>query len=199
MSDPSSYYDAEAPAYDESRGGPARATAAADAVLELAPATGVCVDVAGGTGIVSEQLAVRGLDVVVVDRSTGMLRLAASRLSGRVLAADAGRLPFADGSIDLVTTIWLLHLIPRDADAVMAEAARILRPGGMFVTTVDKDLAHRATRRSDADEPARITRVLDGLGLRPAGATSFQGETRWSTPGRADRQVFGVAGFRKVT
>lgn len=192
------YYDAEASAYDESRGGSARAGAAADAVLELAPERGLCVDVAGGTGIVSERLAARGLDVLVVDRSTGMLRLASARLPGRVAAADATRLPFADGSVDLVTSIWLLHLIPDDADAVLGEAARILRPGGTYVTTVDKDLAHRSTRRTTADERGRVTAILAGLGLEPAGATSFVGETRWPTSGGADRQRFPVAAFCKV-
>lgn len=197
MSDPS-YYDAEAPAYDESRGGAARASAAADAVLEPAPARGLCVDIAGGTGIVSQQLVARGLDGVVADRSTGMLRLAAPRLPGRVLAADAVQLPLADGSVDLVTTIWLLHLIPDHADAVIAEAARILRPGGTFVTSVDKDLAHGSTRRSNADERGRVTAVLVGLGLRPAGATSFVGQTRWSTAEQAERQTFAVAAFCKL-
>jgi ubiquinone/menaquinone biosynthesis C-methylase UbiE len=195
MSDPS-YYDAEAFTYDESRGGLARAEAAASAVLELAPGCGVCLDVAGGTGIVSAQLAARGLDVLVVDRSTGMLRVAATRLPGRVLAADATRLPLADGSVDMVTAIWLLHLVPAHADAVLAEAARVLRPGGMFVTTVDKHLAHGSARRSDADELERVTAVLDALGLCPAGVTSFAGETRWATPADAARQEFAVAGFR---
>jgi SAM-dependent methyltransferase len=164
-------------------------------VLELAPASGLCVDVAGGTGIVSERLAARGLEVIVADRSTGMLRVASTRLPGRVLAADATRLPLADGSVDLVTAIWLLHLVPAQADAVLAEAARVLRPGGRFVTTVDKDLAHRSTRRNDADERERVTVVLDALGLCPAGVTSFVGETQWATA--ADGQVFALAGFRK--
>jgi ubiquinone/menaquinone biosynthesis C-methylase UbiE len=195
MSDPS-YYDAEAPAYDESRGGSARARAAADAVLELAPARGVCLDVAGGTGIVSAELAARGLEVLVADRSTGMLQVAATRLPGRVLAADATRLPLPEGSVDLVTAVWLLHLIPGRADAVVAEAVRVLRPGGMFVTTVDKDLAHRSTRRNDADERERVTAVLDALGLRPAGVTSFRGDTRWPTAGDG-QQTFAVAAFRK--
>ena len=193
-----SYYDTEAPAYDESRGGSARARAAADAVLELAPGEGLCVDVAGGTGIVSAELVARGLDVVVADRSTGMLRIALPRLPGRVVAAHAGRLPFADGSVDLVTVIWLLHhLTPAAADQVIAEAARILRPGGCIVTTVDKALAHRSTRRHDSDGRERVTSVLLGLGLRPSGVTSFRGDTRWSTAEGNEHQVFAVAAFRK--
>lgn len=57
------YDDREAAGYDESR---------------------------GGTGIVAAELAAQGRDVVVVDLSTGMLRLALERLPGRVAAVAAG-------------------------------------------------------------------------------------------------------------
>ncbi|MGH3330128.1 MAG: class I SAM-dependent methyltransferase, partial [Nocardioidaceae bacterium] len=80
-----SYYDAEAAVYDESRGGLARASAAAEAVGSLVPTRGVAVDVAGGTGIVSAELARLGFSVVVTDLSVGMLSVAWPRLPGRVL------------------------------------------------------------------------------------------------------------------
>src|SRR5205807_978626 len=48
-----SYYDSESPRYDRTRGGEARAAAAAAAILELLPsAARTVLDVAGGTGIV---------------------------------------------------------------------------------------------------------------------------------------------------
>ncbi|NEB79499.1 class I SAM-dependent methyltransferase, partial [Streptomyces sp. SID14478] len=50
-------------------------------------------------------------------------------------------LPFADGTFDAVTSVWLLHLLD-DAAPVIAEAARVLRPGGVYLTTVDKSAAH---------------------------------------------------------
>jgi ubiquinone/menaquinone biosynthesis C-methylase UbiE len=87
------YYDTEAPVYDETRGGTDRAEAAADAIDSLVPGTGTALDVAGGTGIVSAELAARGWTVLVADASVGMLGVAASRLPGRVLAADAAALP----------------------------------------------------------------------------------------------------------
>ena len=61
-------YDAEAATYDETRGGTARAQAAASAVAALL-APGRVLDVGGGTGLVSLGLARRGVDVVVLDRS----------------------------------------------------------------------------------------------------------------------------------
>lgn len=52
---PESYYDSEAHRYDSSRGGPARADAAAAAITRLLPPSARTVlDVAGGTGIVSD-------------------------------------------------------------------------------------------------------------------------------------------------
>jgi ubiquinone/menaquinone biosynthesis C-methylase UbiE len=105
-------YDFEAAHYDATRGGVARARAAATAVLELLPAScTVLVDVACGTGIVSELLAAPGRTVVGVDASAGMLALARPRLGdGRALQGDAAHLPLASGSADAVTFMWLLHL-----------------------------------------------------------------------------------------
>ncbi|MGH3447965.1 MAG: class I SAM-dependent methyltransferase, partial [Nocardioidaceae bacterium] len=135
-------YDAEAGRYDETRGGERRAAAAADAIDQLLPGPGQrVVDVAGGTGIVSAQLAARGHpDVYVSDRSVGMLQVASTRLPGHAVQADATSLPLLAGSMDAVTTIWLLHLLGIEAvGLVVAEVARVLRDGGRFITTVDKD------------------------------------------------------------
>jgi SAM-dependent methyltransferase len=134
-------YTREAAAYDATRGGIPRAQAAADAIGSLLPrGTRGLLDVAGGTGLVASVLAERGVDPVVVDRAPGMAVLAGSRLPGRVVLGDATALPFADASCAAVTMIWLLHLIPREASAVaIAEAARVLRPGGVLVVTVDKN------------------------------------------------------------
>ena len=195
----SSYYDAEAPVYDESRGGTARARAAADGVLELVNAEGTCLDLAGGTGSVSAELAHRGLSVLVADLSFGMLSIAASRLPGRALVASADRLPVRDESVDLVTTIWLLHLLPVDvADHVVAEASRVLRSGGHLVTTVDKDLAHGRSRRTNADHRERVEHVAGKHGLSFVGATSFTGPSKWSSSTDGD-PVFALMALRKAT
>jgi SAM-dependent methyltransferase len=139
-------YDTEAPRYDDTRGGVERASAAADALAGLLPPGQVrtVLDVAGGTGLVAAQLAGRGYDVVVCDRSAGMLALAAGRCPGRTLRGDATRLPVTDGGVDAVVVVWLLHLLPSAAQvgAVVAEAARVLRPGGLLVSTVDKDAGY---------------------------------------------------------
>lgn len=185
--------------YDETRGGAPRAQAAADAVTSLVPARGLCLDVAGGTGIVSAELAARGLSVVVTDLSVGMLRVAVTRLPGRAMAASADRLPVRSSSVDLVTAIWLLHLLPMSvADCVIGEAARVLRPDGHLVTTVDKDLAHGRDRRTNADHGERVASVARRHGLGFVGQTSFVGRTRWAAAGSGPDQVFPLVALRKA-
>jgi ubiquinone/menaquinone biosynthesis C-methylase UbiE len=194
----SSYYDAEAPRYDETRGGESRAEDAAAAVCRLVGSRGRLLDVAGGTGIVSAALAARGFDVLVCDLSVGMLALARDRLPGRAFAARADALPVRDGSVDVVTTIWLLHLLaPTTADLVVAEAARVLRPGGHLVTTVDKSQAH-GHAGSPADARGRVTAVAARHGLVGTGSTTFTGPSAWGSATDRD-PVFPLAAFRRTT
>jgi len=190
-------YDDEAERYDATRGGQERARAAAEAVAELVATRGTALDVAGGTGSVSAELARLGWSVLVADTSAGMLRVAQRRLPGRGLRATATRLPVRSASMDLVTTIWLLHLLPvADADRVLAEAARVLRPGGAFVTTVDKDLAHGRVRRTNGDHRERVELAARRQGLATTGSTVFQATTQWASgPGG---QRFPVAAFRRT-
>ncbi|MGI8899345.1 MAG: class I SAM-dependent methyltransferase [Nocardioides sp.] len=196
------YYDLEAPVYDESRGGVDRARAAADAVVRLVGSGsryGVALDVGGGTGIVSAELSSRGWSVLVLDGSLGMLGLARHRMPGRVVAADAGRLPVADSSVELVTAIWLLHLVSTNtADLVLSEAERVLRPGGHFVTTVDKLQAHGRPPLSDADDRDRLVRAAGRLGLTLAGESRFSGRSRWGSATDADPAFRLVAFGREV-
>ena len=123
--------------YDASRGGSRRAEAAAAAVAGLVPPTGRLLDVAGGTGIVSAELAAPRV------RRAGRGPLTGDAPAGGHQAPGPGprRLgrPVArrDASVDVVTAIWLLHLLPdTSADAVArrggpgAPAGRALRHHG---------------------------------------------------------------------
>jgi ubiquinone/menaquinone biosynthesis C-methylase UbiE len=191
------YYDDEAPRYDETRGGDDRATSAADALVQLLGAPGRCLDVAGGTGIVSAQLQRAGFDVVVVDLSSGMVDIAAGRLPGRVMVADAARLPVADESVQAVAAIWLLHMLEVDTvDRILAEAVRVLRSGGRFATTVDKEEAHGLTG-SGSDSNQRIAAVLGRAGLQPVGTATFTGRSQCGSATDGD-PVFTVAAFERT-
>ncbi|MEU0337281.1 class I SAM-dependent methyltransferase [Streptomyces sp. NPDC006193] len=193
-------YEKEAEGYDALRGGEARAAAAAEAVLGLIPGgAGRLLDVACGTGIVTRRLAAArpGLRVTGADLTPAMVRRAAARLPGAIVRADSRRLPFRDGGFDAVTTVWLLHLLddPEDLRAVVAECARVLRPGGVYVTTVDKAAAHDVgsdidavlaprPRRPAADAAAAVTAHAVRAGLRPAGQGSFRGAGQGRSPRR---------------
>ncbi|WP_336212270.1 class I SAM-dependent methyltransferase [Nonomuraea sp. LPB2021202275-12-8] len=192
-------YDREAACYDETRGGGARADAAVEAIERLLPPGGrVVVDVACGTGIVTGRLRRPGRHVAGVDRAAGMAGVAAARLPGGVVLGDAARLPVQDGSVDAVTMIWLLHLLdPAACAAVLAEAARVLRPGGVLITTVDKNDAayHTGGDTSDllrpvrdrhapaqSDALGRVLEVCSGLGVAMAGRTTFAGLGQGRSP-----------------
>jgi SAM-dependent methyltransferase len=191
-------YEKEADHYDASRGGEARAVTATQAVLRLLPETrGRLLDVACGTGIVTRRLARArpGLRVTGADLTPAMAGMAAVRLPGGVVRADSRRLPFRTGSADAVTTVWLLHLLddPGDVAAVVAECARVLRPGGVYVTTVDKAAAHDVgsdidavlasrPRRPAADAAATVTTHATRHGLLPAGHTTFHGAGQGRSP-----------------
>ncbi len=193
------YYDSEAEAYDESRGGVERARVAAAAIASLVPAGGRCLDVAGGTGVVSAELAAQGRAVFVVDVSAGMLAVAAVRLPGRVVRASATRLPVADAAVDLVTVIWMLNVVSAaTVDATLAEAARVITPGGHLVVTVDKELAHSQARTHDNDAEDRVTSVLATHGLERVAGTSFSAPSPWGSSSGGD-PVFRLAAFRKTS
>ena len=177
------YDESVAATYDETRGGATRAQAAAEAVDSLLPKGGRVLELAVGTGIVGAELVARGNLVHGVDVSTAMLRQARIRLPGHVAAATATELPIADRRCDAVVAIWLLHLLD-DSEPVIAEVGRVLRPGGVFITTTDKSDAGRYADGRVPDE-SRAQDALTHLvaqaarhGLTLDGATTFPGPLR---------------------
>jgi ubiquinone/menaquinone biosynthesis C-methylase UbiE len=72
-----------------------------------------------------------GYTVIGVDVSADQLRIAASR-NPRLIQADAGRLPLQDASVPAVAMTFL-HTDVDDFAAAIAEAARVLRPGGRLI------------------------------------------------------------------
>ncbi|MFI5729512.1 Maf family nucleotide pyrophosphatase [Kribbella sp. NPDC051587] len=180
------YNESEAAKYDDTRGGTQRAQAAARAVQELLPeGSSRVLELAVGTGSVGAELVALGNLVHGFDLSTAMLQHAKVRLPGHVAAADATRLPVADRRTDAVIAIWLLHLLD-DSAPILAEVARVLRPGGVFLTTTEKN---DATRYAEGREP-NSSRAQDSLtrlvaeaavhGLVLDGATTFPGPVRTS-------------------
>jgi demethylmenaquinone methyltransferase/2-methoxy-6-polyprenyl-1,4-benzoquinol methylase len=85
-------------------------------------------DVGGGTG--RGIRAVEAPERLVVDAARGMLRRVPAGIDG--VAGDATRLPLRADSVDAVLVVDALHHMP-DHAAVLAEIARVLRPGGVLV------------------------------------------------------------------
>jgi demethylmenaquinone methyltransferase/2-methoxy-6-polyprenyl-1,4-benzoquinol methylase len=115
-----------------------------DAMVDwLGPRPGrLHVDVAGGTGDVAFRILDRtgeGGRVLVIDANPAMLRVGRDRALDRGLlegldwaAGDAMALPLADASVDVVTIAFGIRNVTH-IDRAVAEARRVLRPGGRFL------------------------------------------------------------------
>jgi arsenite methyltransferase len=105
------------------------------------PSGGVALDVGSGPGNVTASLArAAGRDGLAlgVDISEPMLARAVSAQAGPnvgFMRADAQQLPLRDETVDAVTSLAMLQLIP-DPAATLAEMVRVLRPGGRIAIMV---------------------------------------------------------------
>jgi ubiquinone/menaquinone biosynthesis C-methylase UbiE len=101
---------------------------------------GACLDLGTGPGFIALAIAHKNPDLrmVGVDLAAGMVEQARKRavqlgVAGQGLwpQADGHRLPFADGSFDLVISSFALHHW-EDGARVLGEIARVLAPGGRY-------------------------------------------------------------------
>ncbi len=104
---------------------------AADVRDLLGSGGGLCLDLGCGSGLYFDVLTATGRTVVGLDRSADQLSIAQGR-SRQIVQGDAAALPFGDGSFPAVVTLWISTDVD-DFAAVLAEAARVLVPGGLLV------------------------------------------------------------------
>jgi demethylmenaquinone methyltransferase / 2-methoxy-6-polyprenyl-1,4-benzoquinol methylase len=138
-------------------------------------------DVATGTGAVAERLVLeRRCRVTGVDQNPHMLAAASLRLAEAGLAqrvtlmeAEAERLPFDDATFDGLTVTYLLRYVA-DPAAVLAELARVMRPGAPLAS-LEFGVPPRAL-------PRAAWRLYTGAVLPAAGALT--GGPRWWRVGR---------------
>jgi SAM-dependent methyltransferase len=117
----------------------------ADAQLLGAVAGRRVLEIGCGSAPCARWLRRAGAAVVALDLSAGMLARAAelNRSTGLdvpLVQAEAGALPLADGSVDLVCSAFGGLPFVADVGAVFAQVARLLRPGGRFVASVNHPL-----------------------------------------------------------
>jgi arsenite methyltransferase len=130
-------------------------------VLQLVPGEHV-IDIGTGPGFLAAEMAeTLGRDgrVLGVDTSDSMLQLATERCAKypwvSFQAGSATALPVADSSFDVAVSVQVFEYVA-DVDTALAEAFRVLKPGGRAVvvaTDWDSVLWH-------SEDPARMRRVL---------------------------------------
>jgi ubiquinone/menaquinone biosynthesis C-methylase UbiE/DNA-binding transcriptional ArsR family regulator len=112
---------------------------------------GDVLDIASGDGVLAELLAPHSHRYVCLDSSTKVVLAASERLrrlrNVEVREGDMHALPFDDGHFDLVVLMHALTYADQPAQAV-AEAARVLRPGGRLLLTSLARHEHRSVVES---------------------------------------------------
>jgi SAM-dependent methyltransferase len=181
-------------------------------VARAAPQPGeIAVDVGAGTGLLALTLAERGLRVWAIDIAPSMCeylraKAASADLGGiEVAVGSAVSLPLVDDCAHLVVSNYCFHhLSDEDKRRALAEARRVLRPGGrlvfgdmMFAMTLgdarDRRVLGAKVRALARKGPAGFVRLARN------GARLATG--RWERPARADwwRAALEDAGFRDIS
>lgn len=158
-------------------------------------------DVAAGSGRLCR--AVRAADLlpdarwVLLDASGGMLKQAARHLGHdprlHYIQHEAQHLPFEETSFDVVTCFEALEFMPKP-EAVLVELVRVLRPGGLLITTNRIGLTARLMPGHTWTH-ATVYKLLREMGQRHISIRPFLIDYEWvsstragqfRSPGRAD-------------
>jgi ArsR family transcriptional regulator len=128
---------------------------------------GDVLDVGAGDGTVAELLAPRAKSITCIDRSEKLVAAASARLGSlkgaRAVHGDMHELPFERASFDQVLMLNVLQYT-KDHEGALAEAARVLRPGGVLVVTT---LAHHR-HHEITDAYGHVSRGLTAAALERA-------------------------------
>lgn len=154
-------------------------------------------DVGCGAGLLAEEIARLGFDVVGVDPSAVAIEAARAHAekSGLRIRYEVGageQLPMEDGTFDVVYCCDVIeHVV--DLPRVLAETTRVMKPGGLYLfDTINRTATSRIlaiklmqewplTRLLDAElhvwdkfiKPNELASLLIGNGLQPAGLSGL--------------------------
>ncbi|WP_300034736.1 bifunctional 2-polyprenyl-6-hydroxyphenol methylase/3-demethylubiquinol 3-O-methyltransferase UbiG [uncultured Roseobacter sp.] len=146
-------------------------------------------------GFMAEALAERGAQVTGIDPAAEAVAAARAHASeqGLGIRYDTGygeALPYASDSFDIVVCVDVLEHV-RDLPQVLAEVARVLRPGGLFLyDTINRNIIARTVVVTVAEDllrllpkgthdpamfirPAELRVALTGAGLVPGASTGL--------------------------
>ncbi len=120
--------------YDKTRGMPPVASdEMASIAIDLIGSHQRVVEIGVGTGRIAKPLIAKGMRVIGIDISREMMALVRQDTpTAALIQGDVMRLPLMSGSADAVIAVHILHLVS-DRELVLAEAQRMLRPGGVFL------------------------------------------------------------------
>jgi ubiquinone/menaquinone biosynthesis C-methylase UbiE len=202
----------------------ARRQALAAATLTGCPPAGDLLDVACGFGRHAVPLAGAGFRVTGVDRSTPLLEEARRRAAEddgagaapALVQADYRELPFADASFDAALNLYtsLGFLGDEDDTNVLAEIARVLRPGGrLVIETLHRDLLVRTFQERGWELLGAGRMLLEQRTFDPVAGVAQTTQTLIDKDGDRDSRTFQIrvytatelvamlraAGFEKAT
>jgi 2-polyprenyl-6-hydroxyphenyl methylase/3-demethylubiquinone-9 3-methyltransferase len=146
-------------------------------------------------GFMAEALAARGAQVTGIDPAEGAIAAARAhaRSGGLRIGYDVGvgeALPYGDASFDAVVCVDVLEHVT-DLHRVLAEVARSLRPGGLFLfDTINRNLLARLATITVAEDllrllphgthdptmfikPRELRAAMQGAGLVPGAITGL--------------------------
>lgn len=123
----------------------------------LPPPSGWALDIGSGEGRLTRELSERGYQIVGLDASAPAVRaFRQAAPEPAVVRGDAARLPFPDGTFELVIAFMSLINFD-DIHAALREVARVLAPEGRFCAAVVHSIASAGAFESrEPDAPFEI-------------------------------------------
>lgn len=169
-------------------------------------------DAGCGTGLLLDLAQQRGATVTGLDVTPGLLQVARDQLpTAELWLADLASLPFGDAGFDVVTGVNAVQFA-EDPPAALAEAARVVRPGGLVAigtfaaperaesTAVHLAMAALSPPRRQADHaPYALTTenlaaALTAAGLQQVAEGEVECVWRYASQADAVRGLIGSAG-----
>ena len=155
------------------------------------PDGGIAADLGCGPAHDGLRLTRRGLQVVGIDLSEGMLRIAQRHLSGHLVQADLRSLPIASQHLDGFWNVAsMLHIPERDTPTVLTEFRRLMKPSGslVLVTALGDESRHEAVAYAPDEsrwfvyrDPVVLRTQLGDAGFMIESEREVQASRRWWT------------------